>query len=238
METQMALEQSGTAPYAPVRAVALVIDQFRDRTVPTPITVTSLQRLGIEPSLTQRTLAALKQLELVDKSGEPTPTLRKIKTASTDDIQATLADWVREMYKPILSYVDPTDDVTRITDQFRHYEPAAQRGRMVTLFLGLCAKAGLIEKVPPLPRVRNQNGTHNPVIQRTPRSPKPKVDLDNSAEIPLTNPPALDGLTEARQRYVDLLLAKAAEQTEPDGDLLDRIERALGIAATERGSTP
>jgi hypothetical protein len=40
------------------------------------------------------------------------------------------------------------DDETRIRDAFRNYEPMGQQTRMVTLFQGLCAAAGLIPEKP------------------------------------------------------------------------------------------
>ena len=39
-------------------------------------------------------------------------------------------------------------------------------------------------------------------------------------------------MVDVRERYLGLLLAKAEAQDTPDPELLDRIERALGIAPT------
>jgi hypothetical protein len=230
----MALEQTGTAPYAPTRAIVAVIDQYRDRGIPTPITTQSLQRLGIEPSLTQRTLAALKQLDLLEADGEPSPTLRKFKTAPSDELQIVLGEWVREAYKPIFAYVTPGDDVQRVADQFRHYDPAGQRNRMVTLFLGLCAKAGLIDEVPPLPRSGREN--KGPASSQPPQRRVRKVNRNpapDETDHRQHEPKPDSELSSARQRYVDLLLAKAGEQDAIDPDLLDRIERALGISESK-----
>lgn len=236
----MALEDSGTAPYAPVRAITTVIDQYRDKSIPTPVTTAVLTRVGIEQSLAQRTLAALKQLDLIEKSGEPTETLKKLRTAPTAQFQETKAEWLRAAYKPIFTYVDPGADVQRIADQFRHYEPAGMRNRMVTLFLGLCAYAGLVEEVPPIPRPakRSKEGAANGRTReqrRPPRQDKPVEEASaGTSHARFSSPSSLDS---ARQQYVEMLLAKAAEQAEPDAELLDRIERALGIS-DEKEKTP
>jgi len=236
----MALGDTGQAPYAPARAVLLVIDRYRDKGLTVPVTVVTLNRLGIEESLARRTLASLKQLDLLDESAAPTPTFDTIKKASTADLQSILEQWVRAAYAPIFSFVEPTDEVQRIIDQFRHYEPAGMRNRMVTLFLGLCAAAGIIPEVPPIPRVgataagtvsnatAKRQGRRKLPNQRTP-PPDPKGITPPTSKLPVAD-------TDVRQRYVDLLLAKAAEQDTPDPELLDRIERALGISPTAQGS--
>ena len=132
-----------------------------------------------------------------------------------------LADWVRSAYKPIFQYAD-LSDVQKVTDQFRHYEPIGMRGRMVSLFFGLCKKAGLVEKAPTVPRTTPSGGSKPP----KPAAPKPpKAAADPTP--PSVDPPA--PTTAARDRYVNFLLEKAAASDEIDADLLDRIERALGI---------
>ena len=149
----MALGDTGPAPYMPVNSVMIMIELYREKTIALPITTATIERAGVEASLARRTLAGMKQLDLLDEEGNPTDTFKKIKVAPTDQYQEVLAEWLREVYKPIFTYADPADPV-EVKDQFRHYEPSGMRGRMVTLFLGLCSHAGLIDKVPPLPRKR------------------------------------------------------------------------------------
>jgi hypothetical protein len=100
-------------------------------------------------------------------------------------LQGVLVEWLHNVYAPIFQYVDPaTDDVQRVIDQFRNYEPVGQRNRMVTLFLGLCERAGIIEAVPPIPRSHagdKPTGTKKPVVK------KPTT----SVTAPTANPPAV-----------------------------------------------
>jgi hypothetical protein len=65
-------------------------------------------------------------------------------------------------------------------------------------------------------------GTATPQA-KTPRPPAKTLDQSP------------DGLSGARERYVEMLLAKAAQSDQPDDRLLDRIERALGIAPATGG---
>lgn len=233
----MALADTGPAPYAPTKAVLLMINLYRVKTIAVPITAAAIHRHGVEESLARRTLSSLKQLDLLDDDGNPTPTMKKIKVAGDDQFKAVLADWLREAYKPIFTYCDPSD-LEKVSTQFRHYEPTGMRNRMVTLFLGLCAAADLIEKVPAMPR---SSQTSRGTTQRTakPKDTKPndtklKETVGKEHQVEHRDTPNVE---DARARYVDLLLAKAAEQDEPPDELLDRIERALGIAPKEASTS-
>ena len=193
------------------------------------MTIDTLERLGIEPSLSARTLAAFKQLDLLTKDGNLTETMEKIRVAPTDQLQAVLAEWLREAYKPIFQFVDPSESVGRITDQFRRYEPKGMLNRMVTLFLGLCHQAGMIEK-PTMPRTATKKNASagkfeksRRTIRRTSRTADSKhEDQDNSGG--LGN--ELSAAT--KDRYVALLIERAEKADELDPDLLDRIRPRSG----------
>ena len=56
---------------------------------------------------------------------------------------------VREVYAPVFEVVDATSaSQEQLNDAFRHFTPAGQRGRMVTLFTGLMEYAEMINSVP------------------------------------------------------------------------------------------
>ncbi len=224
----MPLTESGPAPYAPWTAVERVIEHARDKGLSFPLTTEKVARLGVEDSLSRRTLAAVKQLDLVDDEGLEAPTLERIRLAPTSDLQTVLAEWVQNAYQPIFAHVDASDEVQKIADQFRYYEPSGMRNRMVSLFLGLCTMAGLIPAMPIMPRGRGGKKTD----QKGKGVTKPTA----KATVPPKTPPREEKpITKtARDRYADFLLDKARSQDNPDPELLDRIERALGIG----GATP
>ena len=145
------------APYAPLGNVLTVIRRLRERGVPVPVTKDALTVLGIPEGNAPRTLQALKLLGLVAEDGGLSPQAERLRRASTEEYPETLAEIIREAYAPVFAVVDPaTDTEVRVSDAFRQFDPATQRGRMVTLFLGLCAEAGItnqrLQKAPAVPR--------------------------------------------------------------------------------------
>jgi hypothetical protein len=153
-EAAMAVTPDKPVPYAPASAILEVVDRFRNRGLQSPINAEVLGRIGISESLIPRTLQALRTLDLIDEDGKPTATLDGLRLATEADFKKNLEGWMKSAYAPVFSFVDPAKDgETRIRDAFRGYNPAAQQSRMVTLFTGLCAAAGLIaEKAVPTPR--------------------------------------------------------------------------------------
>jgi hypothetical protein len=140
----MALQSSGNAPYAPPSAVVNIINRYRDYGFATPFTLETLMKAGISDSLAPRTLQAMKLLDLIDEDGNPTQEFVDLSKAKSDEYEARLAAVIRAAYAEVFSFVDPaTDPMVRIEDAFRDYKPKSQRGRMVSLFLGLCREAGI-----------------------------------------------------------------------------------------------
>ena len=141
----MPLRSGGQAPYAPPKTVLDLIGNYRDRSLRVPFNAEVLMLAGVSDGLVNRTLQTLRLLDLIDEQGNPTPPLEGLKKAPSADFAARLAAIVRDVYAEVFQFADPTkDDTDRITDAFRVYEPAGQRGRMVTLFIGLCEAAGII----------------------------------------------------------------------------------------------
>ena len=111
-----------------------------------------LARAGISPSLIPRTLYALQTLDLIDEKGSPTEVLEGIRLAPEPEYQQRLADWLRAAYADALVYIDPaTADESQIRDAFRSYQPIGQQSRMVSLFTGLFAAAGIAPEKPERP---------------------------------------------------------------------------------------
>jgi hypothetical protein len=146
----MPITSDGKAPYAPPKAVTDVVTAYRDRGLQTPFTQDVLIKAGVSETLAPRTLLSLKLLDLINDDGEPTQEFEGLRKAPSDEFQERFAAVLKAVYAEVFSYVDPRQDSPdRVRDAFRSYAPTGQQERMVTLFLGLCAFAGIVDESSP-----------------------------------------------------------------------------------------
>jgi hypothetical protein len=191
----MALDEAGTAPYAPLRAVTGALDAYRDNGL--AITAANLGRIGVQESIQPRTLQTFRILGLLDDEGNPTQALQDFKQASSDKYRERLAETLRAAYAPIFAVTgaDPsTKSYEQVTDAFRTYSPDSLRDRMVKLFLGLCEYSGIITQAP-----GRKPGPKAPRAARTPAGPAgggaPKRDQGGRKEHQPPPPPPSRGGT-------------------------------------------
>lgn len=180
----MAVTQDKPGPYAPTTAVMAIVERYRDRGLPTPVTTEVLERAGVPESLSPRTFYSLQTLDLIDTAGNPTQALDSIKLAPQAEYQTRLGEWLNAAYADILAFVDPaTADETAVHDAFRSYNPAGQRGRMVTLFMGLFRAAGIMpEKTTGAPIKKKSTSLRPTARAATSAKPKPK-EIGGSAGV-------------------------------------------------------
>ena len=178
----MAVTTQNPAPYAPTSAILEIIKRYRDRGLPTPINAEVLGRAGIASSLISRTLQALETLDLIDDKGLAKPTLEGLRRAAEGEFKQRLAEWLNGAYADVLNFVDPaTADTTAIRDAFRSYNPVGQQSRMVTLFEGLYAAAGIgpnADKKQPISRPATRSAQPH---QGRPRSTTTPVALEGGS---------------------------------------------------------
>jgi hypothetical protein len=141
------IERGGIAPYAGTDGVMSVIHAYRDRPIPTPIDVGVIERIGGSAEASAaRVQQALRLLDLLDAEGNPTAAMEGLRKAGRDEFPERLAEVVRAAYGEVFTYRDPaTEDIGKIEDAFREYQPVSMRPRMVRLFMGLCRAARIIE---------------------------------------------------------------------------------------------
>lgn len=191
----MAVTADAPAPYAPTSVILSLIDRHRHRGLPFPVNADVLERAGVSPSLIPRTFQTLQTLELITEEGAATDTFEGIRRAPEGEYQQRLAEWLRAVYADAFTFVDPSkDDETAARDAFRGYRPIGQQHRMVSLFLGLCAAAGLAPEKPTHPRPQARTRTPEPrPLNRGPIRKPIRDSKDKHTRIPT----ALAGLLES-----------------------------------------
>ena len=136
-------------PYAPVGNVLSIIHRLRESGLPDILDMGSVVRVGISEGNASRTIAALQYMGLINEDGGHTQLMDALERASRDEYQNVLAEILKEAYSDIFQIINlETDKEPQIDDSFRSFNPSRQRKRMVSLFIGLCQEAGLIEGEP------------------------------------------------------------------------------------------
>jgi hypothetical protein len=231
----MAIIQDGPAPYAPTANVVRAIDHYREK-APAVMSKGLLMRLGYPEAYANRTLRALRMLDLTTDDGTPTDAFVELQRASDEEFPARLEQVIRTAYGEVFEAVDPaTDSEGAIDAAFRLYTPHAQRDKMVALFMGLCDAAGMLpaEKAPPKRAMRvttngssQRRGPTDPAEPRGRRKADPKPDPPETREPdPEPKSPPVTGTDGLKARYIEVLIEKAASSD--DEKLLDRIEALL-----------
>lgn len=173
------------APYAPFGCVITVIKRLRERGLPETLTIQEITRVGVSEGNASRTLQALKFLKLVDEEGHRTQTFDRLGRVPTSEYAEVFGEIIKEAYGDVFTIVDPAEATDiEINDAFRYYQPQAQRGRMVTLFRGLCQEVGLIAGGPPETRKRARTATANKAsaVSHSVTARKPPIETSYSSE--------------------------------------------------------
>jgi hypothetical protein len=136
-----------TLPYASTPHVMQLIQRYRSKGLPKPLSKADVEAMNIPSSSAFRALQTLKWLGLIDDGGYPTERFDQLKRASDSEFGPLFSGIVKEAYSGIFQYIDPDEaDADAIESAFRKYDPVSERNRMINLFLGLCVEAGLVSE--------------------------------------------------------------------------------------------
>jgi hypothetical protein len=221
------------APYAPADNVLDVIKQFRNKGLPEVLNATVFDRLGIPPGNVGRVSQTLRFLGLIDEEGRRTEKFNDLGKASTEQYPEVFANIVRDAYYELLKYVDPvTDSEQRIVDQFRHFEPASVRSRMVSLFIALCREANIIEAAGS--RENSEPRPRRVVVGRTLGTPKRNSQTKDETEakppVELPHPPLHHSRHEGEEIPHFALLSAVLKQLPKEGKWTEK-RRAQWLTA-------
>ncbi|MBB2823319.1 UNVERIFIED_ORG: hypothetical protein GGD59_006625 [Rhizobium esperanzae] len=191
----MPVTTENPGPYAPSTAITGLIERHRNKGLPSPVDAEVLGRAGISDSLIPRTLQTMQTLDLLDEDKRPTEIFEGLRKASEPEFRKRVAEWLDGAYADALAFIEPsTAEETDIRDAFRSYKPVGQQDRMVTLFVGLYAYAGIrTERAPRQPMVRKPPGSK---INSTSRATRPArvVSAEPTPAQSLAAPLSADGL--------------------------------------------
>jgi len=179
--------------------------------------------------LVPRSLAALRQLELIDDDGNATEILDSFKLGSEAEYKERLAEHLREVYGDVFDVIgDPAAASSeQVETAFRGFEPHGQRPRMVVLFLSLCQEAGLVEDVV---RARSSSVSRKPAngqkksdaARPRPRQPEGERPEETRQDRPAQGLPPSD---------VDPLIAAYFAKLPPGGSVWPSAARQKYLAA-------
>lgn len=174
----MAHPTDATAPAAGMVNILSVIRRYRLRDFPRRFSPDDLHHVGIPFIDVDRTMHALKLLDLISPADTPTERFQKIQDCgSSEEYQAALQELLRDIYEPVFEATPEPAQASemKLRSVFREYEPAEERERMISLFRALCAEAGLIEEgsslISPILGTSSRNRQVMQQYQKTPEEP-------------------------------------------------------------------
>jgi hypothetical protein len=203
-----------TAPYVSWGSFKNLLDRMGEEGLPLRIDRSYLSNMA--GSTQSHLLKALRELDLIDKHARPTDALKAL-VANAESRPERIGELVRAYYADAVNLgANATQSMLEELFADSYNVSGSTRRKSIAFFLA-AAKFG---EVPvslhfKTPKRTSSNGSG--------AKRKPKKQDDPPPPPPAT-PTTMD---DPKKAYVDLLLKKASEELDPE--LLDRIERVIGI---------
>jgi len=145
----MLVDEPDFIPYSPGNRTVDVVSRIHEGKTPQVLTLKALQSLGVPEGNAARVQKTLRFLGLITPEHQLDGAAVRLRKATSDEYQGTLAELIRAAYQPIFESYDPaTATDTDLNNAFKPYDPAGQRQNMIGLFMPLCREAGLAPQSP------------------------------------------------------------------------------------------
>ena len=205
-----------TAPYVSWGSFKNLIDRMTEQGLPMRIDRSYLSNMA--GSTQSHLLKALKEIGLIDGGNHPTEALKSL-VANPESQSEKVGALVEKYYAEAINLGNGATQSMLEEKFLDSYNVSGSTRRKSIAFFLAAAKFGEITvsqhfKTPK----RTRTTAKKPTGSKQGKKP-------DDAPPPTTPPPS--GTDDPKKAYVDLLLKKAAEDM--DADLLDRIERVIGL---------
>jgi hypothetical protein len=204
-----------TAPYVSWGSFKNLIDRMTEQGLPMRIDRSYLSNMA--GSTQSHLLKALKELELIDDGNHPTEALKSL-VANPESQSERIGTLVEKYYAEAITLGNGATQ-SMLEEKFSDsYNVSGSTRRKSIAFFLAAAKFG---------EVAVSQHFKTPKRTRSTAKKPPTAKRKGAARQDETPPPP-SGADDPKKAYVDLLLKKAADDME-NTDLLDRIERVIGL---------
>lgn len=218
-------ESRPVPPYAPFATLLHQLERMERDGVPGRIDKTYL--IGMAGGTQNQLKHAMRSLGLISENGEATQELIDL-AKKPNERQQLLATILRERYPTLVGL---GQDATRgqLDEALAEYGLNGVTARKAATFFVLAATyAG----IPLSPHIKPAKGTPSTGTRRTVRKRRSPAQVGTGGDVA-----DRDGADDMKRVYFNLLVDKAKE-SDDNTDLLDRIERLIGVDAVLRSERP
>lgn len=212
-----------TAPYVSWGSFKNLLERMSEQGLPMRIDRSYLSNMA--GSTQSHLLKALRELDLIDKNAHPTAALKAL-VAEPDQRPALIGDLLRGHYAEAIS-LGATATQSMLEELFsdKYNVTGSTRRKSIAFFLAAAKYAEI-----PV-------STHFKTPKRVSTNGAPKRKAKKKAgDAPAPPADTVTASGDPKMAYVNLLLKKAEAEDKMDPDILDRIERAIGLQASQTSS--